>query len=125
MTDYTQFKNALETELSEIEKELSKLGVQDLNEPTKWTLKRPDIEVMNADENEAADRNEEYHINSIVLDELTTRYENISIALKKIENGSYGKCEICDTEIETDRLDANPAARTCKKHMGQRNTDDK
>ena len=58
------------------------------------------------------------HIGSIVLDELEVRYQNVSLALKKIVDGSFGKCEVDGSPIEEDRLDANPAARTCKTHMG-------
>jgi len=82
-------------------------------------VKVSDIDVLNADENEAADRTEEVHIDSIVLDELETRYRLVRHALRKIETGTYGLCELCSGPIETDRLSANPAARTCKAHLGQ------
>ncbi len=124
MNDIKKYEDTLKKEFEEIKQELTKLGIQNLNDTSKWELKKPEMDIMNADENESADRNEEYHINSIVLDELSTRYNNISIALEKIENNTYGKCEICDKEIEEDRLNANPAARTCKEHMGQRKVND-
>ena len=44
---------------------------------------------------------------------------DIKRALKKIKDDEYGKCELCGEDIEEDRLEANPAARTCKKHMGE------
>lgn len=34
-------------------------------------------------------------------------------ALKRIDAGTYGKCEICGREIESARLDAVPATRYC------------
>jgi RNA polymerase-binding transcription factor DksA len=34
-----------------------------------------------------------------------------------MDSGSYGKCEVCGKAIEADRLEANPAAPTCKEHM--------
>ena len=41
-----------------------------------------------------------------------------AVSSKKIEDGSYGTCETGnDHPIEKERLDANPAARTCKAHM--------
>ncbi len=119
MTDYTNYKKELELELESLNKELARLGIQNPKDASDWKLKKPEMDIMNADENEAADRNEEYHINSIVLDELTIRYKNIINALKKFENDTYGVCEISGDKIETERLDANPAARTCKKHIGQ------
>jgi len=36
--------------------------------------------------------------------------------LKKIEDGTYGICEVGGEEIPEDRLDANPSARTCIEH---------
>lgn len=45
----------------------------------------------------------------------------IDAALKRIENGTYGRCESCGTEIPDDRLDARPVARlclSCKKRAG-------
>lgn len=114
------YKKRLEDELEKLKGELDKLGIQNKNKDGEWDLTSPDLDIMNADQNEEGDRNEEYHIDSIILDELSTRYKNIVRALKKIENNTYGICEVGnDHEIEKERLDANPAARTCKKHIGQ------
>jgi len=43
-----------------------------------------------------------------LLNEITT-------ALKKIDDGSYGKCESCDEKISVQRLNAMPYARLCIK----------
>ncbi|HDD43932.1 MAG TPA: RNA polymerase-binding protein DksA [Candidatus Desulfofervidus auxilii] len=37
----------------------------------------------------------------------------IDEALKKIENGTYGICELCGREIEEERLKARPVASYC------------
>ena len=71
-----------------------------------------------ADPNETADNIEEFEENTAVLKELEIRYNNIKDTLAKIEEGKFGICEISGEPIEEDRLIANPAARTCKKHMG-------
>ena len=52
---------------------------------------------------------------------LEVRLKEVEAALGKMENGTYGKCEIGGEEIEDDRLEANPAARTCKAHLDQAN----
>ncbi|CAM2971128.1 RNA polymerase-binding protein DksA [Helicobacter burdigaliensis] len=39
--------------------------------------------------------------------------EFIDIALAKIEEGSYGICEMCEEEINFQRLKAKPHARYC------------
>jgi RNA polymerase-binding transcription factor DksA len=117
MTDFTKQKEALEKEMKELNTELSRLGIENPNDPAGWTLKNPAIDVMQADKNEAADKNEEFHVNSIILDELAVRYKNVERALKKLEEGTYGTCEVDGKVIEEDRLRANPAARTCKEHI--------
>ncbi len=48
---------------------------------------------------------------------LETRYRNINRALTRVADGTYGNCELCGQPIEADRLEANPAARTCKEHL--------
>lgn len=122
MTEYTIYKEALEKELAELETELSKLGVQNPSDPSEWQVKNPNLDIMTADENEAGDKNEELHVNSIILDELAVRYNNVTRALKKIADGTYGMCEIGGEPIEEERLAANPAARTCKAHVSEAHT---
>ncbi|GGO95628.1 TraR/DksA family transcriptional regulator [Wenjunlia tyrosinilytica] len=34
-------------------------------------------------------------------------------ALERLENGEYGRCEVCGEPIPTERLEVRPAARTC------------
>jgi len=47
--------------------------------------------------------------------EATQTVRLIDIALKKIENGSYGICDVCGEEIPAARLNAIPYASTCVK----------
>jgi RNA polymerase-binding transcription factor DksA len=44
-----------------------------------------------------------------IIDQLA----EIDIALKKFEDGTYGKCEKCGKPIEMARLEAIPTARLC------------
>lgn len=37
----------------------------------------------------------------------------VDAALKRIDNGTYGRCESCGNEIPAERLDARPVARLC------------
>jgi RNA polymerase-binding transcription factor DksA len=52
-----------------------------------------------------------------MTDTLEKRLADVENALNKIDGGSYGICEVCGNKIEEDRLEANPAARTCKACM--------
>jgi DnaK suppressor protein len=48
-----------------------------------------------------------------VTQTLSLRLEDVDLALKKIENGAYGKCDDCGGEIPEERLEVFPAARLC------------
>jgi RNA polymerase-binding transcription factor DksA len=64
-----------------------------------------------------ADRTEDYGERSAITETLDQRLDDINNALQKIVSGNYGICEVCGNPIEEDRLEANPAARTCKACM--------
>ena len=111
-----QHQRALEKERETLEAQLNKLGVQ--SGEAEWMPQvSKDMDISTADESEVGDLSEETQIDEIVLEELETRYQNILHALQKIEAGTYGICEVSGETIEEDRLTANPAARTCKKHI--------
>ncbi|WP_342432810.1 TraR/DksA C4-type zinc finger protein [Neobacillus sp. FSL H8-0543] len=42
--------------------------------------------------------------------------ENINKALYAMENGTYGKCEVCGKDISYERLEAIPNTTFCKEH---------
>lgn len=115
------FKTRLEQELRQVENELKNVGVQNPNNPSDWEAKETSLDVMNspADANEAADKMEEYTSNRAINDTLEIRFNSIQRALEKIEDGTYGVCEIGGEEIEEERLEANPSARTCLAHKDQ------
>lgn len=115
------YKEKLETELKHIEGELKGIGWQNPANPDDWEATEKQLDVMTpmADPNESADKIEEYDENRAIVDELEIRYNNIKRALKKIEDGTYGRCEIGGEPIEEARLAANPSARTCTKHMAE------
>jgi DnaK suppressor protein len=37
-------------------------------------------------------------------------------ALSRIDEGRYGRCEVCGREIDDERLEARPEAVTCREH---------
>lgn len=115
------YKQLLEKELKQVEGELKNVGVQNPHNPADWEGKEMALETMSpvADENEAADKLEAYTENRAISETLEIRYNAIQRALEKIEDGTYGVCEIGHEPIEEARLNANPAARTCEAHMSQ------
>jgi RNA polymerase-binding transcription factor DksA len=115
--DINYFKEKLEEELSLVEKELNDVGRKNPDNKFDWEAKPTLMNEDSADNNETADNIEEYEENTAVLKELEIRYNDIKDALNKIEKENYGICEVSGEPIEEERLIANPAARTCEKHM--------
>ena len=111
------YKTKLEEEMKILIAELSSMGKNIDPEADGWEAVPEKMEEMEADENDLADRFEDYEKNSEEVRELDARLREVHNALKKIEAGTYGTCEVCHARIEEDRLLANPAARTCKEHM--------
>lgn len=101
-----------------MEKELSEIAVKNPANPGDWVATAGNVDdISNADPNTTADQFEELENNAAVLARLENRFNDVKDALAKIESGQYGKCEVSGEDIETDRLEANPAARTCREHM--------
>ncbi len=115
--DIEYFKKKLEEEHILVEKELSSIGERNPSNLSDWEA-TPEQGVESAtDPNETATTIEGFEENTAILKQLEIRYNEIVSALKKIENGTYGKCEKGEEIIERERLEANPAARTCEAHM--------
>jgi RNA polymerase-binding transcription factor DksA len=55
-----------------------------------------------------------------LLEQLEAEIGDLDAALRKVEEGTYGTCEICGNEITGERLEALPGARTCIEHAGAR-----
>lgn len=116
MNDTTALKNRLLEEKTQLEAELASIGRVNPDNPADWEAVPQEGET--ADINVQADQIEEYEGNTAVLKQLETRHNDVLSALKKIEEGTYGACEICGAPIEEERLNALPEARTCMAHMG-------
>ncbi len=117
--DTLHFKQKLEEEKVLLEKELSSIGRRNPSNPSDWEATGTGLDAMPADENEVADTIEEYEGNTAILKQLEIRYNEVTRALQKIEDGTYGLCEVSGLPIEKERLEANPAARTSIAHMGE------
>ena len=53
-----------------------------------------------------------------LLEQLEAEIGDLDAALRKIDDGTYGVCEVCGKEIQPDRLEAMPGTRTCIEHAG-------
>ncbi|OGG47759.1 hypothetical protein A3D66_00995 [Candidatus Kaiserbacteria bacterium RIFCSPHIGHO2_02_FULL_50_9] len=115
--DTSHLKNKLEAELQKLEGELTSIGERNPSNPADWEAIAPDMNIPAADPNEVADSIEEYETRSGELKELEIRYNEVKGALERLEKGTYGICRIGGEPIEPERLEANPAATTCMKHL--------
>lgn len=111
--DLEYFKKKLLDEKKELESELSDVGTKEPGQG--WEATTGEIEVDSADENEVADKLEEYETNIGVTDKLKQQLREVDDALARIENGSYGLDENTKKPIPRERLEANPSARVALK----------
>ena len=56
--------------------------------------------------------------NRALAAQLRDQLDDVERALAKLDDGSYGSCEVCAQVIAADRLDAMPATRFCIEHAG-------
>lgn len=117
--DTEHYKERLDEELLIITKQLQSLGIHNPKVPSDWIAIPQGGAVQEADENLSADIAEDWMETNAILATLETEYNNIVLALSKIEMGTYGICEINGETIEEERLNADPSARTCMEHLGE------
>lgn len=60
----------------------------------------------------AAERGE----NRVLYDQLRRELDDIENALRRMDDGTYGTCEVCGNPISEDRLEMLPATRFCIEH---------
>lgn len=116
MIDKKKIKEKLETERDMLLEELRDMGKLD-PETGEWEATPEEITSPQSDENDKADRFENFEGRSAMIKTLEPRLNAILKALKGLNRDSFGKCEVCKKDIEQARMEANPAARTCKKHL--------
>lgn len=116
MNDSSIYKTRLEEEKARLEAEMATIARRNPANPNDWEAMA--AEEGSADPSLQADKLDHFQENVAILEELEARYADVQDALGRIASGTYGLCEVSGEEIEADRLEADPAARTCKAHMG-------
>ena len=116
MLDRKKIKDKLVKERDVLLGELRDMGK--LNPETgEWEAIPEELSFPESDHNDMADRFENFEARSSMIKTLEPRLNSILKALKDLNKESFGKCEVCKRDIEMTRLEANPAARTCKEHL--------
>ncbi len=113
--DTARFKQKLEEEKKKLESEMGDIGRRNLGVPDDWEAVPTEIGIE-ADLADQADVVVSRDTTSAIFADLEARYDTVLEALRSIERGTYGKCEVCEAVIEEDRLAADPAATTCIAH---------
>ncbi|MDZ7676342.1 MAG: TraR/DksA C4-type zinc finger protein [Acidimicrobiales bacterium] len=54
--------------------------------------------------------------NRVLYDQLRRDLDDIEKALERMDEGTYGTCEVCGDDISAARLEAMPATRRCIQH---------
>ena len=92
--------------------------LQELGAPVELDSVQMSVDEGFADSGQAtAERSE---VMSLV-EELRSMYVEVLGALRRLEDGTYGRCENCGRDIPLERLEALPTARlcvTCKQAAG-------
>lgn len=104
-TDSATLRTMLEAERDDLARSLDELEV---NSPS-----APDFDENFAD---SAQVTAELGENQALAANLRDQLNDIDHALARIEEGTYGTCELCGEPIAAARLEAMPAARFCIDH---------
>jgi DnaK suppressor protein len=102
---YQAIRAALEADLANVERQLAEHGFS--HDGGSVTV---DVDEGFADSAAATTERAE----AIALaDQLGSHRNDVVNALKRVEAGTYGKCERCGNEIPVERLEALPTATLC------------
>jgi RNA polymerase-binding transcription factor DksA len=120
MKSAARFKEVLTKEKEKLEGELVGVGRKNPANSQDWEpTPPPGSEGTLSDPLDIAERTTDFDINASIVADLETRYNEVTSALDRIEEGTYGTCVVSGEPIEEARLTADPAARTCLKHLNQ------
>ncbi|MGA9770947.1 MAG: TraR/DksA C4-type zinc finger protein [Blastocatellia bacterium] len=106
--DTEKYRKKLIEERDRLSKKIMKVDRAEIAEPIS-----DELDITSSD---APVVDEELDIQAALVNMKSDRLEKINAALQSIDDGTYGKCEVCGKEIEPERLDAEPTATTCIEH---------
>lgn len=113
MNDLTAAAAALREEREKLLHQLAELGANENGELT------GDMEFGDGFADAAAATAERSEVLGIV-ENLKRMLADVNRALGKVEDGTYGTCESCGTEIGADRMEFRPTSTLCVECKSQR-----
>ena len=54
-----------------------------------------------------------------ILEQVEAELADVEHALRRLDDGTYGTCEVCGKQIPEERLEAMPATRLCLEHQAE------
>jgi RNA polymerase-binding transcription factor DksA len=105
------YRSLLELERRQLQAELSELGFGEAGEGVglDYDPNFADSSQVTAERGEAG----------VLAGQLRETLEEVALALGRIEDGTYGRCEVCGVDINSARLEAMPATRFCINHASR------
>jgi len=102
------YRQLLEVERRQLQSELSELGFGE-GGGLDYDPNFADSSQVTAERGEAV----------VLAGQLRETLDEVALAISRLEDGSYGRCAVCDVAIEPARLEAMPATRFCINHASR------
>ena len=118
MINVEKYKTLLEEEKKLVLGELQDIAIFDAETGT-YTPKIEDNQEIESDFADLASRDGNYEERAALMDVLANKLADINVALHKIEDGTYGICEVSGQEIEEARLDIEPTAKVAMAYINK------
>jgi len=101
MIDHKEFRNLLEENKNVVLKRLE------------YSKMESNEEIYNPTTSDRAWMYEDQQRKTLLLARAENQLNEIEAAIKRLDNGSFGKCENCGKSIHIDRLKVMPTTRLC------------
>jgi RNA polymerase-binding transcription factor DksA len=109
---FKEFKTKLEKKKADIIKQLSGIGTRAEGAEVNFNADYPDYGNSASIEDNASEVSD-YTTNLSLEKELEDNLHDVEKSLKRIADGTYGKCKHCNKEIEVERLNIRPESTSC------------
>lgn len=110
-TDATDldYRALLRMEQEQLQAELSELGFDDGRTGLDYDANFADTSQVTAERGEA----------EALAGKLKESLEEVAAAIERLDQGTYGTCEVCGVALNPARLEAMPATRFCIDHANR------
>jgi DnaK suppressor protein len=103
------YRQLLESERGQLQSELAELGFGNGGAGLDYDSNFADSSQVTAERGEA----------EVLALQLRETLDEVALALERLEEGTYGRCEVCSEAIQPARLEAMPATRFCINHANR------